>query len=102
MLRKLRRKFYQNLIYTIYGSIAFLSIYILSTYITLPLVPRHSLLAEGFIDVINSNIDSNSVMFTFYFGIALLIISFILRLVFSKFDFGFLFTKGLETFIGVK
>lgn len=101
MLRKLYRKLYQNMIYNIYGSIAFIGFFILATYVNIPPLPSLSRSVEGFADILNSIIDLKPVMFTLYFSVALLVIPLLLQLLFPRFDFRFLFIRAIETISGV-
>lgn len=101
MLRKFYRKLYQNLFYNIYGSVTFLGLFILATYVNLPLLPSPSRSVEGFADILNSIIDFKPVMFTLYFAVALVISPVLLTLSFPRFDYRFLFIRAFETISGV-
>ena len=101
MLRKFYRKLYQNVFYNIYGSVTFLGLFILATYVKLPLLPPLSRSVEGFADILNSIIDLKTVMFTLYFSLVLLGIPPLLKLLFPRFDFRFLFIRAIETISGV-
>lgn len=101
MLRKFYRKLYQNVFYNIYGSVTFLGLFILATYVKLPLLPPLSRSVEGFADILNSIIDLKPVMFTLCFSLVLPVIPRLLQLLFPRFDFRFLFIRAIETISGV-